>query len=120
MLLEARMSKPAVVVLSSHTLFAEGVSSRLQTRAETLSLSIVDARSSTALEQIIALEPHAVIVDASDWETGFHCPINQLLASLPALKIIRLDPEQSGFQVVTSAQHIASEVDDLLDVIMAE
>jgi len=111
------MSKPSVVVLSSHTLFAEGVTSRLQARAESLSLTVVDARSSNSLEQIIALEPHAVIVDASDREASSNCPINQLLASLPALKIIRLDPEQAGFQVVTSAQHIAREVEDLLDVI---
>lgn len=111
------MTKPAVVVLSSHTLFAEGVSSRLQARAETLDLSIVDARNSTALEKIITLRPQAVIVDASDPETSLNCPINQLLASLPALKIIRLDPGQSGFQVVTSAQHIAHEIDDLLEVI---
>lgn len=111
------MSKPAVVVLSSHTLFTEGVNSRLQLRAEALNLSVIDARSADALEQIIAQQPHVVIVDASDQEASQHCPINQLLASLPALKIIRLDPEQAGFQVVTSAQHIAHEVDDLLGVI---
>jgi hypothetical protein len=111
------MTKPAVVVLSSHTLFAEGVHSRLQSRAEALDLSVVDARNSKAMEQIIALDPQAVIVDASDAEASLNCPINHLLASLPALKIIRLDPEQAGFQVVTSARHIAHEVDDLLEVI---
>lgn len=111
------INKPTVVVLSSHTLFAEGVSSRLQARAETLQLNIVDARSTTAMDQIIAFQPQVVIVDASDPEASANCPINQMLASLPALKIIRLDPQQAGFQVVTSAQHIAHEVDDLLEVI---
>ena len=111
------MSKPTVVVLSSHTLYAEGVTSRLQLRAEALDLRVVDARNKTALDQILTLEPQALIIDASDKEAGLNCPINELLASLPALKIIRLDPEQAGFQVVTSAQHIASEVDDLLTVI---
>ncbi len=111
------MTKPTVVVLSSHTLFTEGVTSRLQARAETLQLNVVDARNASAMEQVIAFEPNVVIVDASDREASRNCPINQLLASLPALKIIRLDPEQAGFQVVTSAQHIAHEVDDLLEVI---
>jgi len=114
------MSKPTVVVLSSHTLYGEGVTSRLQLHAEALSLRVIDARSSTAMQQIIALDPQAVIIDASDREVGLNYPINELLASLPALKIIRLDPEQAGFQVVTSAQHIASEVDDLLEVITGE
>jgi DNA-binding NarL/FixJ family response regulator len=114
------MTKPTVVVLSSHTLFAEGVTSRLQLRDEALNLSVIDARSSDAMDQIITVVPDAVIVDASDKEAGLNCPINELLAAVPALKIIRLDPEQSGFQVVTSAQHIAHEVDDLLEVIIGE
>ncbi|TFH37612.1 MAG: hypothetical protein E4G99_02165 [Anaerolineales bacterium] len=111
------MSKPTVVVLSSHTLYAEGVTSRLQLRSEALKLSVVDARSKTALNQIITLEPQALIMDASDKEAGLNCPTDELLASLPTLKIIRLDPELAGFQVVSSAQHIASDVDDLLGVI---
>ncbi len=111
------MTKPTVVVLTSHTLYAEGVTSRLQARADSLDLNVIDARNSTAMEQIIALEPQAVIVDISDAEASLNCPINQLLASLPKLKIIRLDPEQSGFQLVTSAQHVAHEVEDLLEVI---
>lgn len=111
------MIKPTVVVLTSHTLYAEGVTSRLQARADSLDLNIVDARNSTAMEEIINLAPQAVIVDVSDTEASLNCPINQLLASLPKLKIIRLDPEQAGFQLVTSAQHVAHEVEDLLEVI---
>lgn len=111
------MTRPTVVVLSSHTLFADGVSSRLQLRDEALNLIVIDARSRDAMDQIIAAGPDAVIVDASDKEANLNCPINELLAAIPVLKIIRLDPEQAGFQVVTSAQHIASEVDDLLEVI---
>ena len=111
------MTRPTVVVLSSHTLFADGVTSRLKLRDESLNLSVIDARGSDAMDQIINVRPDAVIVDASDKEASLNCPINELLAAIPALKIIRLDPEQAGFQVVTSAQHIASEVDDLLEVI---
>ena len=111
------MIKPVVVVLSSHTLFAEGVTSRLMAHAASIQLNIVDARSADAMEQMIAHKPSVIIIDASDKEASINCPINQLLASLPALKIIRLDPEQAGFQVVTSAQHRAHEVDDLLEVI---
>jgi DNA-binding NarL/FixJ family response regulator len=111
------MTRPTVVVLSSHTLFAEGVTSRLKLREEALNLSVIDAHSADAMDQILTVGPDAVIVDASDKEVGLNCPINELLAAIPALKIIRLDPEQAGFQVVTSTQHIAKEVDDLLEVI---
>ena len=112
------MSKPTVVVLSSHTLFTEGITSRLQAHDEALHLCVVDSRSSNALDEILALAPQAVIVDTSDPEASLNCPINQLLAKIPELKIIRLDPELSGFQVVKSARHTASEVDDLVEAIL--
>ena len=85
------------MVLSSHTLFADGVTSRLQLRDEALNLNVIDARSRDAMDQIINVRPDAVIVDASDKEASLNCPINELLAAIPALKIIRLDPEQAGF-----------------------
>ncbi len=112
------MRKPTVVVLSSHTLFTEGITSRLQAHDEALRLCVVDSRSSTALDEVLALAPQAVIVDASDPEASLHCPINQLLAKIPELKIIRLDPELSGFQVVKSAQHTARQVDDLVEELL--
>ena len=107
-----------MVVISTGTLFAEGVTRRLQLKEETLTLRIVDTRSEDPMGQILAINPDAVIVDASDSEANLICPINQLLAKIPELKIIRLDPELSGFQVVKSARHTASEVDDLVEAII--
>lgn len=111
------MAIPNVVVLSSRSLYAEGVLSRLQQYAAQVQLHVVDARHADAMDQIASLSPSAIILDATDAEVARHCPLERLLYEMPELKVIRLNPEQQGFQVVTSQQHPAQEVQDLLDII---
>lgn len=111
------MSLSRVVVLSSHSLYAEGVLSRLKAHSNTLELHVVDADRSDAMDQIVAIQPTAVIVDASDKDVNAHCPLGRLLRDLPGVRIIRLDPINNGFQLVTSEQHEAEEVQELLTIL---
>jgi DNA-binding NarL/FixJ family response regulator len=116
--IEVWMAKPKVVVLSSRSLYTEGVLSRLKEHEEQVELRVVDAREEDALDQIVSYSPWAVILDHSDEEANRHCSLSQLLEELPSLTIVRLDTQRQGFQVVTSEQHTAKEVDDLLEVVM--
>jgi DNA-binding NarL/FixJ family response regulator len=111
------MSLSRVVVLSSHSLYTEGVLSRLKAHSNALELHVVDADQTDALDQIIAIQPTAVIVDASDKNVNAHCPLGRLLRDLPDVRIIRLDPINKGFQLVTSEQHEAEEVQELLTIL---
>ncbi|HUS84668.1 MAG TPA: hypothetical protein VMX56_05955 [Anaerolineales bacterium] len=111
------MSLSRVVVLSSHSLYAEGVLTRLKAHAPAIELHVVDADETDAVNQIIAIEPTAVIMDASDKDANAHCPLGMLLRDLPDLRVIRLDPISNGFQVVTSEHHEAEEVQDLLAIL---
>lgn len=111
------MSLSRVVVLSSHSLYAEGVLSRLKAHSNALELHVVDADRSDAMDQIVAIQPTAVIVDASDKDVNAHCPLGRLLKDLPGVRIIRLDPINKGFQLVTSEQHDAEEVQELLAIL---
>ena len=106
-----------VVVLSSHSLYAEGVLTRLKAHSNKLDLHVVDAEQRDALEQIITIQPTAVIVDASDKDANEHCPLGRLLSDLPGVRIICLDPINKGFQLVTSEQHDANEVQELLAIL---
>ncbi len=108
-----------VVILSGHSLFAEGIASRLRQHPEALDLHIVDPHVPGAIDQVAAAHPSAVIVDATDLEAEQLCPLSSLLVQLPALKVIRLDPQRNQIQVVTSAERIVTEVRDLLEVIDA-
>lgn len=111
------MTRPSVVVLSSRTLYAEGVMSRLKQHAGELELQMVDARLPDALAQIVSIAPSTIIIDATDAEANQHCPLDQLLKALPELKVICLDPQNQGLQVVTSQQHHAKEIQDLIAII---
>jgi hypothetical protein len=111
------MSLSRVVVLSSHSLYAEGVLSRLKAHSNALELHVVDADQMDSMDQIIAIQPAAVIVDASDKDVNAHCPLGRLLKDLPDVRIIRLDPINKGFQLVTSEQREAEEVQELLTVL---
>ncbi|MCK4740820.1 MAG: hypothetical protein KAS80_00905 [Anaerolineales bacterium] len=111
------MPKVRVVVLSSHSLYGEGVLARLKAYQSALELHVVYADQTDALDQIIAIQPTAVIVDASDKDANAHCPLGRLLRDLPDVRIIRLDPINKGFQLVTSEQHEAEEVQELLAIL---
>jgi len=115
--LRSAVDRVRVVILSGHSLFTEGIASRLREHSERLDIQTIDPRNANVAEQVIAAQPLAVILDASDPDAENHCSIGELLVALPWLKIIRLDPQQSQVQIVTSERRTAGEVRDLIDLI---
>ena len=111
------MIRARVAILSGRSLFSEGVASRLRQHADEIELHTVDSRQTGALADVIALRPSAIILDATDPDIAHRCPLNVMLEALPSLRVIRLDPQQNLIQVVTSEQHTAEEVRDLIELI---
>ncbi|HLF27628.1 MAG TPA: hypothetical protein VJG32_14935 [Anaerolineae bacterium] len=111
------MDRARVVILSGGSLFAQGVASRLQQHTDHIDLHRVDCQEPGALEQIIAVQPAVVILDATDPRIDQACPLTKLLQALPSLKVIRLDSQQDHVQIVTSQQRQAAEVRDLIQLI---
>jgi hypothetical protein len=106
------------VILSSQSIFAEGVAARLKQYLDEPPL-LIDVREGDALGQVVAARPAAVILDASDPAEDRLCSLGTLLTALPAITVVRLDPQKDHVQVVTSAQHSMSQVQDLIDLIKA-
>lgn len=106
-----------VVILSGHSLFAEGVASRLKKYLDRLDLQVVDIDGQDVISKIVSLNPATVILDATDAETTNLVPLSELLKALPGVSMICLDPQQSQVQVVTSEERILGEVKDLIEVI---
>jgi len=107
----------SIVILSGQLLFAEGVAKRLRQHLQHVDLKIINPRQPDTMSKIIADQPAIIILDVADSEAQHLCRLSKLLLLLPAAKIIRLDPHQNRFQVVTSEQHPAVEVRDLVEVI---
>ncbi|MEW5958305.1 MAG: hypothetical protein AB1801_11305, partial [Chloroflexota bacterium] len=55
-----------VVIVSTHSLFAEGVASRLRQYLEQTQFEIVNPRQPNAMTQITAAHPAIVILDVTD------------------------------------------------------
>jgi hypothetical protein len=108
---------PQVIILSSRSLFVEGVATRLRQQLAEHEVQTVDARQPDVLNRVIAAQPAVVILDATDAEAEQVCSVGDLLRALPSLKIIRLHPQHKQIQVVTSEQRVVDEVRDLIDVI---
>ena len=113
------MAGPCVVILSTRSLFVEGVASRLKQHLPEEAVIVVDARQINALEQVVIAQPTSVILDATEAEATRNCPLSKMLNALPLLKIIRLDPQQDKIQVVTSEQRSVEQVSGLIEVIQS-
>jgi hypothetical protein len=111
------VSQSRIVILSGRSLFAEGLAARLSRSPGGHELLSVDARQDDALERVIGLRPEAVLLDSSDEIVMRHRPLMHLLAALPELRIVRVDPQTNQVQIVSSQQHAAGRVDDLLALI---
>jgi DNA-binding NarL/FixJ family response regulator len=111
------VDRTSVVILSGHTLFTEGVASRLREHEDWLDLHMVDADRGDALQQVVSAKPSAVILDADDAQVTRHCSLSQLFQALPELRVVRLDPERDQIQLLTSEQRVAVDIADLISVI---
>jgi len=111
------MAQTRVVILSSRSLFTEGIASRLRQYAERFELQYIDSRQTDALDQVIAARPSTIILDATDEEFGRHGSIDTMVDALHSVKIILVDPQQEHIQIVTSERRQAGDVSDLIDLI---
>ena len=106
-----------LVILSNHSLFAEGVASRLLQYPERVDFRFVDPQQADYLEQIQKIRPSAVILDAADTDSNQCCTICDLLMALVNVTIIRLEAQSKDIQIVTSSQYPLNEVRDIIDIV---
>ena len=114
------MAQTQVVILSSRSIFAEGVAARLRHHLSADEITVVDALLPDAMQSLIALRPGQVILEAADETVARHCPLETMLSALPDLRVIRLDPQQESIQVVTSQQRTIGQIRDLIDFIQTQ
>ena len=108
------MGRKRIVILSGHSLFAEGIASRLKEYPHEINVTVVDPEIPDCFAVISAQKPSVIILDASDEITSEMCPLYRLLTLVPDLKVIHLDSQQERVQVVTSEQQAAAGVADLI------
>jgi hypothetical protein len=108
-----------IVILSSGSIFVESIANRLRQQMQTSDFRIINSRQADTLEQVVAAQPALVIAEAADSRLEQVCPLNSLLAALPKLTILRLDPYQDRMQVVTSEHRPSRVLSGLISTIQS-
>ncbi len=111
------MTQPRIAVLSSRTLFAEGMAARLRQSMDERAFRMIDAHQPEVMEQLAAFQPKVVILDATDEDVDHRYPLHRLLGALPGLTIIRVDPQYQQLQVISSQQRTIRNMSEILGVI---
>jgi DNA-binding NarL/FixJ family response regulator len=114
------LAPATVVIVSSRSLFAEGVAARLRQQLGDEALLVSYGHdAAAAVEQISRARPAMVVFDGTDPEVDEECLVGSLLVAMPHVRVVRLDPFHDQVQVVTSEQRTAFVARDLLDVLRA-
>lgn len=111
------MEKRQVAILSNHSLFAEGVATRLRQEEQRLEIHYLDPRQHSVVDHIAALQPDVVIIDATDTESDQICTLCTLLSALPTIRIIRLAAQEQEVQIITSQRLVFAGVLDLIELL---
>ena len=106
-----------VLILSGHTLFTEGLISRLKKYCDLFDFQVVDSRRPDVVDQIIALRPSVVIMDGSSPEIQITTLLMDLISSIPALQVINLDSQSARVRVIRWGSKTVSGVEELLEEI---
>lgn len=93
----------------------EGVASRLGDHADRIQLVTVSPQEEDLIGRLVAVQPDAIILDASDPDGGGACPMMEMLRRIPEARIILLDTERSDFQVIRSQRRPIDSTEALVD-----
>ncbi len=111
------MSDSKIVILTNHSLLADGLISRLREYPDSLELWVFDANQVDVLTQIVAVQPSVVILEESEAQQLETCSLKQILSVLPNLMVIYLRLGQQDIQVIESEPYPAKEVREVVDII---
>lgn len=105
-----------VVILSDHSLFAQGVISRFEQYPERVQLHFVNPNDDS-YHQIKSIHPDVILLSLSEAKMDERCLLCDLISAFPSIRIIRLTVDQNPVQVITSEHSHIDQVIDLLDLI---
>lgn len=114
------MLKTKVVVLSGHSLFADGTASRLEQYSEDLETVILDPARPDIMEELLAIKPAFAIIDAHDPNLSKSSGLAGIFQALPDLRVVMLDSQSAEIQLLSSRTFRAGAVRDLIEVLAAE
>ncbi len=112
------VSRTRVVVLTAHSMFTEGIATRLGQYLDQIEVQVVDSRDSDCLVSIREAQPAVIVLEANDENVERFCPLDEILAAAPEVRVIRLDPDLDRIHVVTSELRTVAGPTDLISMLL--
>lgn len=105
-----------VAMLTGHSLFADGLASKLREYSNSFELRMFDDQPDV-VKELAAFHPFAVILEDNGTQSIRTWSLQQLLGILPGLMIIFLNLGQSEIMVIHGEQYAANGALDLMEII---
>jgi len=106
-----------IAVMTNHSLFAEGLISRLREYPEQLDLKVFDLLQPDVVSHVVDFKPLVVILEENEEQQfSFRC-FKEMLAIMPNLLIIYLYINQPDILIIQSEHYLANGVGELVDII---
>lgn len=105
-----------VAMLTGHSLFADGLVSKLREYSNSFELRVFDDQPDT-VKELAAFHPFAVILEDNGTQPTRSWSLQQLLGILPGLMIIFLNLGQSEIMVIHGEQYAANGALELMEII---
>ncbi len=106
-----------IAVLTSHSLFADGLISRLHEFSEQIELRVFDLTQPGFMEQIAAFQPVSIILEDNKNSQSETCSLNNILEAFPNVTVVYLHLGEAEIQVIQSEQYLAKGVRELVDIL---
>jgi hypothetical protein len=106
-----------IAMMTNHSLFAEGLISRLREYPEQLDLRIFDLLQPDVVSHIVDFKPLVIILEENEAQQFNIGTFKQMLAILPNLLIIYLYLNQPDILIIQSERYLANGVGELVDII---
>lgn len=106
-----------IAMMTNHSLFAEGLISRLREYPEQLDLRIFDHLQPDVVSHLVDFKPLVIILEENEEQQFNVGTFKQMLAILPNLLIIYLYVNQPDVLIIQSERYLANGVGELVDII---
>lgn len=103
-----------ILILTGHSLFTDGVISKLLNSPLAGKFDVVDMRQPDTMQAVIKANPDYLILDETDPELTEQLK-SELFTALSCLKVIFLDPQRNHLRVLQCEEYDNSQIWDLLD-----
>lgn len=103
-----------IAVLAHHSLFADGIASRLREHSGQIEVQTVEAGAVDLPQRLQRVRPAIVLMDSTDVEAVERMPLDRLWALLPEARVMRLDPASDHVRVFSCERWRAAGIEGLI------